>query len=125
MFIFRLFEFDKRKFFLTMDRTNWKWGKSNTNILFLGIAYKGISIPICWIILNHQGNSNTKQRIAIIKRFIDKFGDKNILGLLADREFVGKDWLKWLDSNKIKFFIRVKQNIITTNSSGSKTDIAG
>ena len=116
-----MFEFDKRKFFLTIDRTNWKWGKSN--ILFWGIAYKGILIPIYWIILNHQGNSNTKQRIAIIKRFIDRFGDKNILGLLADREFVGKDWFKWLDSNKIKFFIRVKQNIITTNSSGSKTDI--
>ena len=32
-----------------MDRTNWKWGKSNTNILFLGVAYKGISIPICGI----------------------------------------------------------------------------
>jgi hypothetical protein len=28
-----------------LDRTNWKWGKSNINILFLCIAYRGAAIP--------------------------------------------------------------------------------
>lgn len=31
---------------LTMDRTNWKFGKANINILVLGVAYRGIAFPI-------------------------------------------------------------------------------
>ena len=43
---------------LTMDRTNWKWGKSNINILMVGVAYKGSAIPLFWEMLDKQGNSN-------------------------------------------------------------------
>ena len=32
------------KWVLTMDRTNWKLGKSNVNLLVLGVAYKGMAI---------------------------------------------------------------------------------
>ena len=35
---------------LVMDRTNWKFGKVNINILLLGIDYKGIAFPIMWIL---------------------------------------------------------------------------
>jgi len=89
-FIMKIFCFDQQKYYLTMDRTNWKWGKKDINILFLGIVYKGIAIPIYWVVLNHPGNSNANQRAALVKRFVDNFGKENILGLLADREFVGK-----------------------------------
>ena len=33
---------------LSIDRTNWKFGKKNINILLLGISYKGTSIPLIW-----------------------------------------------------------------------------
>ena len=36
------------KWVLTMDRTNWKLEKSNVNLLVLGVAYKGIAIPLLW-----------------------------------------------------------------------------
>ena len=36
------------KWVLTMDRTNWKLGKSNVNLLVLGVAYKGMAIPLLW-----------------------------------------------------------------------------
>ena len=55
---------------LTLDRTNWKWGKRNINILMLAIVYRGIAIPILWTLLNKRGNSDTKERIALIQRFI-------------------------------------------------------
>jgi len=32
------------KFYLTMDRTNWQWGKKDINILTLGIVFKGTAI---------------------------------------------------------------------------------
>jgi hypothetical protein len=103
IFIIKLFGFDKAQYYLTMDRTNWKWGKKDINVLFLGVVYKGAAIPIYWLPLNHRGNSSTRQRIALVKRFVDRFGYSNILGLLADREFVGQDWFKWLESKKILF----------------------
>lgn len=46
IFIIKLFGFDKTQYYLTMDRTNWKWGKKDINVLFLGIVYKGAAIPI-------------------------------------------------------------------------------
>lgn len=125
VFIMKLFGFDRKKFFLTMDRTNWKWGKKDINVLFLGVVYKGTAIPIYWLVLNHRGNSNTKQRIALIKRFISKFDSKNILGLLGDREFVGQHWFQWLGSKQIPFFMRVKQDAVSTNAKGLDVDIAG
>ena len=45
-FIFRLFCFEQGQWYLTMDRTNWQWGKKNINILMLAVAYKGIAVPI-------------------------------------------------------------------------------
>jgi len=125
IFIIKLFGFDQTQYYLTIDRTNWKWGKKDINVLFLGIVYKGAAIPIYWLPLNHRGNSNTKQRIALIKRFVSRFGSGNILGLLADREFVGQDWFKWLEREKIPFFIRVKQDAISTNARGLEVDIDG
>ncbi|CAM0816742.1 transposase [Acinetobacter baumannii] len=65
--IFNIFSFDKVQ--LTLDRTNWKWGKRDINILMLAIVYRGIAIPIVWTLLNKRGNSDTKERIALIQRF--------------------------------------------------------
>lgn len=52
--IFNMFSFDKVQ--LTLDRTNWKWGKRNINILMLAIVYRGIAIPIVWTLLNEPGH---------------------------------------------------------------------
>ena len=121
-FVFHLFGFDK--VYLTMDRTNWKWGTSHINILMLGIAYRGIAIPIFWILLGKAGNSDTQVRIDIIKTFIKLFGKDKILGLLADREFVGSKWFRWLNDENIPFYIRIKNNTVTTNTRGLEVDIS-
>lgn len=39
-FIFSLF-FEGKKVYLTIDRTNWFWGKAKINILTLAVAYEG------------------------------------------------------------------------------------
>ncbi len=45
--IFNMFSFDQVQ--LTLDRTNWKWGKRNINILIASqYVYRGIAIPILW-----------------------------------------------------------------------------
>lgn len=42
----------KQKYYLVLDRTNWKFGKSNINILMLGIIYKKMCFPLYWMLLD-------------------------------------------------------------------------
>jgi hypothetical protein len=109
------------KYTITFDRTNWKYGKTHVNILFLGIVYQGVAIPILWIILNEEkknGNSNTAERIALMDLFIGIFGAEKIEGFLADREFIGKKWFQYLIENKIKFRIRTIGSTIINRADG-------
>lgn len=95
---------------LLLDRTNWKWGTSHINILVLSIEHLGIGIPIFWIVLKKGGASSTKDRTKILKRVIKVLGKENIRVVLADREFVGEEWFRFLIEQEIPFIIRIKQN---------------
>lgn len=54
---------------LVMDRTNWKFGSNNINILMLGVSYKNIAFPILFKMMDKRGNSNTAERIDLIQKF--------------------------------------------------------
>ena len=105
---------------LTMDRTNWQLGRRDVNILMLGIVHRGIAIPLLWQLLDKKGNSNTAERISILSRFIAVFGADKIKSLLADREFLGDQWLAWLQAKGIDFHIRIRNNIAIANTRGRK-----
>ena len=107
-FIFKLFLVSGGQWYLSIDRTNWHWGKSDINILMLGIVFKGTAIPIDSILLDKRGHSDTRERMALIQMFIEHFG---------------KDWFGWLLKEKIPFHIRIKNNTITTNTKGLQVDI--
>jgi hypothetical protein len=121
--VVQFFGLTNQPLYLSMDRTNWQWGKKNINILMLSITYKGIAIPLFWSLLDKKGNSNTSERIAIMDRFITQFGKDKIAGLLADREFIGSDWFMWLKKERIHFVIRVKKNLLTTDSRGREVRV--
>lgn len=76
----------------------------------LCVNYMGIGIPVYWICLEKRGNSNTEERIELLDAFISIFGQKRIKYLLADREFIGEKWFKYLKKRKIPFYIRVREN---------------
>jgi hypothetical protein len=114
MMIFRMLP-HKPPYRLAMDRTNWKFGETNINILTLAIVYKGVAFPILITMLDKQGNSHTQERIEIIERYIHLFGSNTIDSLLADREFVGEHWLMYLNNNKIKYYIRIRENFYVDN----------
>lgn len=112
-FIFKLFFSDTQKVYLTIDRTNWYWGKQKINIFMLGVAYEGIAIPLFWLCLPKAGCSNIKEQKTLINRFIKTFGSSQILGLLGDREFGSGGLFNWLNKKKIPFYIRIKEGSIT------------
>ena len=63
---------------LVLDRTNWKFGTSNINILTLGIVYKGVAFPILFHLMPKFGNSSIQERIDLMDRFIGLFGSNRI-----------------------------------------------
>lgn len=123
--IMQLFDFQEKSYYLTLDRTNWKWGEKNLNILTLGIAYKGAAIPVYWLVLNKQGNSSQRERIALLQRFIRQFGRRGILGVLGDREFIGDQWWQWLSDQDIPYLIRIKENQLLDEERPVRSVFAG
>jgi hypothetical protein len=53
--------------------------------------------------LDKGGNCDTKESINLIKLYLDWFGKESIDILLADKTFVGANWLAFLDGNKIRY----------------------
>lgn len=100
---------------LSLDRTNWKFGEVNINILMLGVTYKGVAFPLLFTMLDKRGNSNWKERTRLIDRFIRLFGAECIDSLVADREFVGKEWVEYLNNRRIRYYLRIKQNFWLRN----------
>ncbi|WP_375331975.1 IS4 family transposase [Candidatus Tisiphia endosymbiont of Temnostethus pusillus] len=102
---------ESEKWLLALDRTNWKFGKLDINILVLSICHNGIAIPIMWDMLAKTGASNSDERQKLINRFLQSFGVEKISALLGDREFIGDMWLKFLADHKVPFYIRIKENL--------------
>jgi hypothetical protein len=84
---------------LSLDRTNWRFGRTEINVLMLAVVHQGSAFPLFWTVLGKAGNSNREERIALMQRFLDTFGAQRIEALLADREFIGKTWLAWLNEH--------------------------
>lgn len=98
---------------ISIDRTDWQFGKTVFNILMLGVVYKGVAFPLIWTMLDKKGNSNTPERRELWNRFLEIFGNRQIDFLTADREFVGEDWFDYLLYDPMtRFRIRVKKNTL-------------
>lgn len=100
----------KPPFRLAMDRTNWKFGVKNINVLVLAVVYHGVAFPLLFKLLPKFGNSNTHDRIGLIERFVTLFGTATLDCLIADREFAGEKWIKYLSNNRIRYYIRIREN---------------
>ncbi len=98
---------------ISIDRTDWKFGKTVFNVLTLGVVHHGIAFPLVWIMLDKKGNSNTRERCELWNRFLEIFADRQIDFLSADREFVGEEWFDYLLSDPCtRFRIRIRKNTL-------------
>ena len=88
--LLRLFPIDG-DFVISIDRTHWRFGRFEINILMAALVYQGTAYPLVWILLPKTVNSNTGERV-------------------ADREFIGKQWFKPLDDYGLRYYIRIRQN---------------
>lgn len=105
---------------LCLDRTNWKIGTKEINILMLAVVTRRHRVPLMWTLLDRPGNSSTAQRIALMQRYLAVFGAGSVKMLLADREFIGLGWMHFLKQNNIPFAIRLRANMAVITEDGRR-----
>ncbi|WP_044233699.1 transposase [Haliscomenobacter hydrossis] len=64
-------------------------------------------IPIYWVQLQKLGSSSQEERKKIFEQVFKLF-DLRGMTLLADREYVGQQWFKFLKANQLNFVIRLR-----------------
>lgn len=115
--VIRLLEL-KGSWRLALDRTQWKVGTKDVNILMLAVITPRFRVPLMWSLIDGAGCSDSDARIALMQRYLDIFGAGSIELLLADREFVGLRWLRFLNDNNVPFAVRLKETLIVTPEDG-------
>lgn len=74
-----------------------------------------MALPVFWSVLGKAGNANTAERVALMERVLAVFGVERIAVLLADRQFVGEAWFRWLQVRRIPFHQRIKYDTLVPN----------
>ncbi len=108
---------------LYLDRTDWKIGRRDVNILMLAVVTKRLRIPLLWTVLDKAGTSNGAGRIASMQRYLALFGASPVETPLGDREFIGADRIECLLKNGIPFALRVKENMTVERDNGQKLSL--
>lgn len=97
--------------YMSMDRTNWKIGRNNINVLFIGLLLpNGIFIPVLWELYKKRGNTSEQERCELINRFFKVWPNYTEIEitLLGDREFIGVDWFGYMKRVGFSFVIRAR-----------------
>lgn len=99
---------------LAIDRTNWKRGEQWHNLLVLGLCFEGYLIPLVWVDLGHQGNSEAKLRLHLLRNLAALWPEDALplksFPLVGDREFAGEQWLAEVIELGFDFVVRIKCN---------------
>lgn len=99
----------KKSRYLILDGTSWKYAGKKYHFLTLSILYQGVSIPVWWRELSKLGISNQWERKLLLTCACKLFDLKDKI-LLADREYIGKEWFRALQAATAGFVIRLKEN---------------
>lgn len=110
--------FFKEPVLLALDRTNWAFGQFQINILVLSVVYQNCAVPLFWVLLPHKGASSPDRRRALVNDFLHLFGRQKIQALVMDREFIGPEWLGYLNAQGVTFHVRLRNNIKIARGQG-------
>ncbi|GJM65155.1 hypothetical protein PEDI_57070 [Persicobacter diffluens] len=71
----------------------------------LAILYNGVAVPIYFMNLEKKGISNQEERIQLLEEASKLFNLEGKI-LLADREYAGQKFIKYLEDNGFKYVLR-------------------
>jgi len=118
--VLSLLEADESGWIVALDRTEWEFGRQKLNVMMLGVVYQGLTVPLVWRVLDKDGHSHTDERQALMKQLLLVLPAVHIRCLVADREFIGQRWWRWLKLREVKFCIRIKDNARYTQGHSGK-----
>jgi hypothetical protein len=92
---------------LLLDGSSWKRGEQKYHYMVLSVLAGSVAIPIYWKQLEKIGSSSQVERKELFEEAM-KYFDLSKMTLLADREYIGKEWFKYLRNKGINFVIRLR-----------------
>lgn len=100
---------------VVVDRTEWHFGRAPVNVLTVGIAHRRICFPIAFAALPAGGGSSADEQIEVLDRFLRVVEPAQVKAVqvevvVADREFIGAQWLRHLKARKIPFVVRSRSD---------------
>lgn len=104
-YVFRLLRL--KSDYLILDGTSWKWKGVERHYLTLCIEYGSVAVPIYWVDLGRLGASSTAERKELFEKVLARFRLEGKI-LLADREYIGTEWFKFLVDSGLGFVIRLR-----------------
>ncbi|BDP41638.1 IS4 family transposase [Deinococcus aetherius] len=95
-----------------LDRTNWQLGNQHVNVLVLAVVWRGVAVPLLFELLPHGGSSDQLTRQTLLDDALTLLTAQQVEVLIADREFIGHDWLDDLLTRGVHCCIRLRNNTL-------------
>jgi len=106
---------------LIIDRTFL--GIKGHNTLFIALAYKKRSLPLAWMVLDHNGNSSLKEQWKLIKYLIPLIPKASEVVLIGDREFQNDALMDKVFQRGWHFRLRLRCNTWVVLKDGTKCQL--
>lgn len=90
---------------VVIDRTQWR----NHNLLMVSLVYKSRTIPLYWIRLSKQGQSNLSEQQTVLCPVLRLLHDYELV-LLGDREFHSVALAHWCNQQNLAFVLRLPKS---------------
>jgi len=92
---------------LLLDGTSWKRGEQKYHYMVLSVLAGSVAVPIYWKQLEKIGSSSQIERKELFEEAA-KYFNLSGMTLLADREYIGQKWFKYLRDKGMNFVIRLR-----------------
>lgn len=79
------------------------------NLLFISVAYHGRALPLGWVRVPHEGNSDVKLQQQLLEWFTECLPEGARATVVADREFHSIHLATWMEQQLgVRFVLRIK-----------------
>jgi hypothetical protein len=93
---------------VVIDRTEWRFGPTPVNVLTVGIAHRGMTIPVVWRALPEERGSSQADPTGVLEQLLERIEASSIEAVVADRELISAGWLRQMQRRGIPFCIRLR-----------------
>lgn len=101
-----LSRFSKEPLMILMDRSMIN---DHLNLLWISVGFGGRALPLGWVIVGHEGNSDLALQQQILSWLKECLPEKTEAVIVADREFHSIHLAEWIEKElNLKYVLRIK-----------------